>query len=384
MIYQGELYFTADDGTHGFEFWKYDETTASLAVDIVAGSQSGYPKESYVFDDYIYFQGFDGEGHGAELMRYAPDTTAPSISTSSPAAGATSDAINTIKVNFNEDMKHDGGAGAANYTGNYVLIEAMGDGFQMNNCTESVSAQDTQISIDSAVYINNGGAGPFTTTLGVNGGVRLPNGSYRLFVCGTTSVEDVSGNKINGGADSIIEFTVLKKADASLPQTGFAPDRRTLLPLQPKESMYENLDTMWLEIPALHIYAPIVGVPLSARGWDLTWLGDQVGWLEGTAFPTWAGNSGLTAHVTNAEGLPGLFADLHDLAWGDQIMVHAWGQTYTYEVRSVLDYVDPEDASSLDHEEYPWLTLITCRGYDQQEDAYHWRLVVRAVQVKVE
>lgn len=383
VIYQGELFFTADDVTHGYEFWKYDGTTASLAVDIITGSLAGYPKQSYVFDDHIFFQGFDGEGHGAELMRYAPDTTGPTISTSSPASGATSDAISTIKVSFNEDMTHDGGTGAANYTGNYILIEAMGDGFQMNNCTESVGPQDTQISIDSAVYTNNSGAGPFETTLGVNGGISLPNGSYRLFVCGTTSVEDLSGNKINGGADSIIEFTVLKKAQVSLPKTGFAPDKHTILPVQPESSIYDDLDAMWLEIPALDVYAPIVGVPVSMNGWDLTWLGNQVGWLEGTAFPTWSGNSGLTAHVTDAEGQPGLFADLHDLVWGDQIMIHAWGQTYTYEVRSVLDYVDPDDVSSLDHEEYPWLTLITCRGYDQEEDAYRWRLVVRAVQLKV-
>jgi hypothetical protein len=38
----------------------------------------------------------------------------------------------------------------------------------------------------------------------------------------------------------------------------------------------------------------------------------------------------------------------------------------------------------LSHEELPWLTLITCQGYDEVSHGYEFRTVVRAVQVKVE
>ena len=34
-------------------------------------------------------------------------------------------------------------------------------------------------------------------------------------------------------------------------------------------------------------------------------------------------------------------------------------------------------------EDYPWLTLITYKGYDQEGDSYRWRVIVRAVQVDV-
>ncbi len=383
VIYHNVLYFTADDVAHGYEFWKYDGTTASLAVDIITGSLAGYPKLSYVFSDSIYFQGFDGAGHGAELMRYN-DLGAPIVSSSSPAAGSTIDPFITMTINFSEDVKSDGGAGAANNTNNFVLIEAKGDGFQMSNCTQSVSAQDTEISIDSATYDNHSGVGPFEVELGVNHGVLVPNGSYRLFICGTTSIEDLAGTKINNGSDTIIDFSVNQVVSADLPKTGFAPNKLTVIPPQPIDLIYDDLDTMRLEIPVLDIEAPIVGVPVSSEGWNLTWLGNDVGWLQGTAFPTWAGNSGLTAHVTDVNGEPGLFANLQDLKWGDQIIIHAWGQSYIYEVRSILDYVDPEDTSSLEHEEYPWITLITCHGYDLESDSYNWRLVVRAVQVKIQ
>jgi LPXTG-site transpeptidase (sortase) family protein len=88
--------------------------------------------------------------------------------------------------------------------------------------------------------------------------------------------------------------------------------------------------------------------------------------------------------VYDANGQPGLFNNLSQLKWGDQVIVHAYGQAYVYEVRSVYNYVQPDDTSSVfRHEDYPWLTLITCRGYDEDSDSYRWRVVVRAVQIEV-
>ena len=81
---------------------------------------------------------------------------------------------------------------------------------------------------------------------------------------------------------------------------------------------------------------------------------------------------------------PGLFANLADLSWGDEVIVHAFGQQYVYQVREVDALVDPQEMDVLDGEDYPWLTLITCRGYDQNSGEYRWRVVVRAVQVRVE
>jgi len=149
--------------------------------------------------------------------------------------------------------------------------------------------------------------------------------------------------------------------------------------------MYQQDNYVSLEIPSLSVEASIVGVPISQSGWNLSWLGDQAGWLHGTAFPSWAGNSAITAHVYNVDGQPGLFYDLDELKWGDEVIVQAYGQAYVYEVRSVDKYVRPSDTSSVyKHEDYPWLTLITCKGYDEESDSYDWRVVVRAVQTKID
>jgi len=146
---------------------------------------------------------------------------------------------------------------------------------------------------------------------------------------------------------------------------------------------YTTLGDLWLEIPSLMVQIPIVGVPQVNGEWDVSWLGNQAGWLNGTAFPTWAGNSVLTGHVVDANGNAGPFTGLNGLHWGDQIIVHAWGAQYVYEVRQVTQ-VDPGAISSvITHEELPWVTLITCRGYDAASNSYKYRVVVRAVLVKI-
>jgi LPXTG-site transpeptidase (sortase) family protein len=168
----------------------------------------------------------------------------------------------------------------------------------------------------------------------------------------------------------------------ALPQTGFAPNVKTVLSQQPNEKMYAAT-ALVLEIPSLNVRLPIVGIPKKDGAWDVTWLGNQAGWLAGTAFPSWNGNSVLTGHVYDSNGLPGPFVNLNKLKYGDTIIIHVSGQKYIFEVRS-NQVVSPDDSSGLKHEERSWLTLITCKEYDQKTDSYKKRVVVRAVLVKVE
>lgn len=166
-----------------------------------------------------------------------------------------------------------------------------------------------------------------------------------------------------------------------LPVTGFAPGRVTLLPAQPQDLVYAAT-SMLVEIPALGVKIPLVGVPFEEGGWDVTWLGSSAGYLSGTAFPTWSGNSAITAHAFVSSGLPGPFANLNKLKWGDQIIIHAFGQKHIYEVRS-SKYIKPDDTSVLSHKDSPWLTLLTCREYNEKTGTYKWRLAVQAVLVEV-
>jgi LPXTG-site transpeptidase (sortase) family protein len=167
-------------------------------------------------------------------------------------------------------------------------------------------------------------------------------------------------------------------------ETGFAPGRETILPGQPDEYRYDDINDITIEIPDLGVNSPILGIPILSYGWDLTWLGRDVGWLQGSAYPTWNGNSVLTGHVTNADGGPGIFVDLGKMRWGEQVIIHLKEQNYIYEVREVLEKIDPDDMELMMlHKESPWLTLVTCQGYDPLTNTYRYRTLVRAALIKV-
>ena len=167
-----------------------------------------------------------------------------------------------------------------------------------------------------------------------------------------------------------------------LPSTGFEPNVVTDLSDLPRE-IYIQTGGITVEVPSLKINIPIVGVPRRNGEWNVTWLGKQAGWLEGSSFPSWDGNSVITSHVYLSNGLPGPFVDLHKLKYGDQVVIHAFGQMYLFEVRSNT-IVKPNDPSVFKHEERPWLTLVTCKEYDETTNTYRKRVVVRAVLISVE
>ena len=166
-----------------------------------------------------------------------------------------------------------------------------------------------------------------------------------------------------------------------IPNTGFAPGRVAVLPAQ--TSFYAEMGDLWLEIPDLGVKMPIVGVPQVNGKWDVSWLGNDAGWLNGSAYPTWNGNSVLTGHVTDASGNPGPFARLNTLIWGDDIIIHASEVQNVYEVRSILQVGPGTTSGMMKHEVLPWVTLVTCRGFDITSDSYLYRILVRAVLVEV-
>jgi LPXTG-site transpeptidase (sortase) family protein len=184
--------------------------------------------------------------------------------------------------------------------------------------------------------------------------------------------------------DAVNNYGAIASAEFSVPvapETGFAPGVVTDLSgrLRMKANDSGNLS---LDIPAIGVNLPIVGIPANKDGWDLTWLGAQAGWLEGTAYPTWEGNTVITAHVYLPNGKPGPFIDLKELRWGSRFYILNNGMRYTYEVR-IVSRVKPEDDIIFAHEDRDWVTLVTCAGYDEATGTYKWRDIVKAVLIKV-
>jgi LPXTG-site transpeptidase (sortase) family protein len=197
----------------------------------------------------------------------------------------------------------------------------------------------------------------------------------------TLGVSLINSNQVAWSRGNAVAIPDPEELPDELPKTGFAPNRVTALPEQSAEKAYLATE-VWLEIPRLGLKMPIVGVPLVDDDWDLSWLWNEAGWLEGTAFPSWQGNSVLTSHVTLPNGEAGPFASLYKLSWGDSVIIHAYGTAYTYEVRQNR-IVSPYNTSILQHEEEAWLTLLTCKTYNEVTETYTSRVAVRAVLISV-
>jgi LPXTG-site transpeptidase (sortase) family protein len=393
---------------------------------------SGTPNSSQVGVYNIALQVSDGTLTGDQTFDITVGNTAPQViangvnTVADTGDGVLNDfevvgvGVTQILVRFNQDVYAGGGPNDATNPANYMLVRDNGDGFQTTACNTGVSAQDTAITVNSVTYANGGGTGPFVSTLFINGGLPLSNGNYRLFVCGTTSIVDIvdntlrlAGNGTTPGTDFIRNFTVFinnngntgggntgggrdgegrgARANAAslsgggvlIPVTGFAPNQFTRLPVPPADKAYKPMNGMRIEIPALGINFPIVGAPLTENGWDLTWLQDGVAYLEGSAYPTWSGNTVLTAHVVNADNNLGPFSDIKGLRKGDFIYLRAGGQTFVYQIQENRKISPLNISAVFKHEEYDWVTLVTCEDYNKQNGTYQHRRMVRAVLISV-
>ena len=115
----------------------------------------------------------------------------------------------------------------------------------------------------------------------------MPNTTYYVRAYATNAAGTSYGNEVSFTTTTDSGGGVVEPAK-NLPATGFPKGRITAIPVQPVEKAYVSTD-MVLEIPALNEKLAIVGVPQSADGWDVSWLDNNVGYLAGSAFPTWGG-----------------------------------------------------------------------------------------------
>ena len=377
----------------------YDSTNHNLKVAVCTNATCGTKtlKNIDYEGDVGQYTSLALNSSGAPVISYLDYTnqdlkvavvTPPTVGSTSVLSTYTTTGPSSFTVTFSENVYNpagDSNTDDVTNPANYWVVNKGPNGLvDTVSCLAGLAGDDTKATVSGVIYTPN--------TAVVTLASALPVGSYRLFVCGTTSIVDLALNPLGGGADRTSDFTVTATTGTSggtitsdsLPRTGFAPNVVTVLPAQPAKLAYSELGSLWLEIPSQKIKVNIVGVPKSENAWDVKWLGADAGWLNGTAFPTWEGNSVLTAHVTDSNGLPGPFANLKDLKYGDQIIVHLYGDQYTFEVRNsrlVRPYSGSFAFKHLEGNSY--LTLITCQGYNATSDSYRFRRIVRAVLVSV-
>ena len=91
QVYNGTLYFQAEDGTNGAEFWAFDGANATMVADIAPGSFDSSPADPVVYDGKLYFQASDAAfTYGRELWVY--DSATQSVTNAVDIATGTSSA----------------------------------------------------------------------------------------------------------------------------------------------------------------------------------------------------------------------------------------------------------------------------------------------------
>ena len=394
---------TLIDNGNGTAALNYDGTTSPGVYTITFfGANGVLPNGTQTFTLTIR------NGPAVSTVNSLPDTGNGSVSENENIS--TTLGITQIMVEFDRDVYDAGASDPDSVTNpaNYLLVRSATGTFSTASCSGGLVAPDVQISVDSVTYDNGGGSGPFVATLNVNSGLPLNvAGFYRLFVCGTTSIVDagnpllaLAGNGVTPGTDFTRNFRIAAPVTGGggggssstttttaltgllIPVTGFAPSQMTELPAQPIEKEYAKSE-LTLKIPSLGVNLPIVGVKLDENGWDVTWLGNNAGYLEGSAYPTWNGNSILTSHVTDPNGKPGPFAYVNELRDGDKVYIHNDGFIYVYEVRE-SSLISPRSIKTLfKSEEDAWLTLVTCENFNEKTNTFTHRRVIRAVLISV-
>ena len=221
-------------------------------------------------------------------------------------------------------------------------------------------------------YVNTIPPGALTTDTDTNVTNRLP-ATDTLVISDTPRGGGGKGKDKNKPSQALTNGLII-------PVTGFAPGKVTNLD-DSSRSVYD-VTSLRIEIPVIGVKADIVGVESTKGSWDVSWLQNAVGWLNGTAYPTRKGNSLLTAHVVNADGKPGVFYRLKSLGVGEYIYIYNAGYRYTYQVVSNT-LVQPNDARVMGHQEKSFLTLITCDSYDEKTGTYLKRVAVGAKLVDV-
>jgi LPXTG-site transpeptidase (sortase) family protein len=135
-----------------------------------------------------------------------------------------------------------------------------------------------------------------------------------------------------------------------------------------------------LFVPSLGIYTSVVEIFRHNTAWDISFLGNNAGHLEGTASMDTSGNIVLAGHVERADGSRAVFSQLGDLALGELVVLQIPSGERRYQVTEVKT-VEPSDLSALYPTTTERITLITCSDYDFVQGTYESRIVVVAERI---
>jgi LPXTG-site transpeptidase (sortase) family protein len=154
----------------------------------------------------------------------------------------------------------------------------------------------------------------------------------------------------------------------------------SVLPAIPAEQPDTGIPVR-LQIPAIHIDAPIISVGLSSDGtMEMPKGPTDAAWFDIGPRPGEKGSAVISGHYGWKDGVAALFDNLHMLKKGDVIYVeNEQGVTNNFIVRELRTYGENDDSSDVfgSNDTKAHLNLITCEGtWNKAKKSYSDRLIV--------
>ncbi len=137
-----------------------------------------------------------------------------------------------------------------------------------------------------------------------------------------------------------------------------------------------------LLIPLLGISEKIVSVPMVDGAWDVSRLGQHMGWL-----PTTGERPGddlamvFIGHVTLSAMERGPLADLWTLPAMTEIVYRSNGSDYVYAIDNTVE-IGPNEVGKLYVKKSDHILLVTCTAWNYVTETYDKRLVADAVLIR--
>ena len=146
--------------------------------------------------------------------------------------------------------------------------------------------------------------------------------------------------------------------------------------LTPSTRAYDGVS---IHIPALGVNSGIGEFALNGRSWNINPWESGIGHLQGTGWFDAGGNIALGGHSWLPDQTPGIFANLHTVKAGDEVIINVGGEERHYTVNNVTS-VSMYDLSVLYPIDGEQITLITCdaASFDPNSDMYYQRVIVTA------
>lgn len=133
-----------------------------------------------------------------------------------------------------------------------------------------------------------------------------------------------------------------------------------------------------VHIPLLAQESDVVLAPVVYPTWDVSHLGERIGYLEMTAWFGQGGNTVLAGHSTTPDLIPSTWYNLDMMEAGDALSVVVGNMEYQYAVAGIYRVADTDISLVLpmDHER---LTLMTCDVSSWNGVTFTRRIIVVAL-----